>query len=56
MHKLLSKFLELDDFGSLLSEANNSVSSPYGRIPLCMLLELSVHFLPHYCYNDATGR
>ena len=55
-HKLLSKYLHLDDFSSLFCEANNSVSAPYGRIPLYMLLELSVHFLPHYCYNDATGR
>ena len=55
-HKLLSKFLQLDDFNSLLCEANNCVSAPVGRIPLCMLLELSVHFLPHYCYNDATRR
>jgi len=55
-HKLLSKHLLLDSFDALFCEANSSITAPYGRIALYMLLELSVHFLPHYCYNDATGR
>ncbi|CAF1661747.1 unnamed protein product, partial [Didymodactylos carnosus] len=55
-HELLSKYLLLDDFESLLNEVNHSVSAPYGRIALHIFWELTYDFLPHYCYNGSTNR
>ncbi|XP_040569024.1 cytoplasmic FMR1-interacting protein [Lepeophtheirus salmonis] len=54
--KLLSEHLSLDDFNSLLSEANRNVLAPYGRITLHVFWELNYDFLPTYCYNGATNR
>ncbi|XP_074599073.1 cytoplasmic FMR1-interacting protein Sra-1 [Brevipalpus obovatus] len=55
-HKLLSKFVELDDFDALLKEANHNVSAPYGSITLHVFSDLCYNFLPTYCYNSSTGR
>ncbi|KAH9394332.1 Cytoplasmic FMR1-interacting protein 1 [Tyrophagus putrescentiae] len=55
-HKLLTKYVKLDAFESLLSEANHSVSAPYGRITLHIFSELMYDFLPRYCFNSSTQR
>ena len=55
-HKLLSKHLTLDNFSSILREANHNVSAPYGRITLHVFWELNYDFLPNYCYNISTNR
>lgn len=55
-HKLLSKFLALDDFEAMLKEANHLVQAPYGRITLHVFVELNYDFLSNYCYNGATNR
>nr|KAG5711988.1 hypothetical protein BaRGS_026429 [Batillaria attramentaria] len=55
-HRLLGEYLELNDFDSMLREANQSVSAPYGRITLHIFWELNYDFLPNYCYNGATNR
>ncbi|CAF4339788.1 unnamed protein product [Rotaria magnacalcarata] len=55
-HELLSSFLTLDSFESIVSEVNHSVSSALGRITLHIFWELTYDFLPHYCYNGSTNR
>lgn len=55
-HKLLSKFVTLDDFDAMLREANHNVLAPYGRVCLHVFWELNYDFLPNYCYNAATNR
>lgn len=55
-HKLLSKWLALDDFESMLKESNHNVLAPYGRITLHVFVELNYDFLSNYCYNAATNR
>jgi cytoplasmic FMR1 interacting protein len=55
-HKLLSKWLALDDFDSMYREANHNVLAPYGRITLHVFWELNYDFLPNYVYNAATNR
>lgn len=55
-HKLLSANLALDDFDSMLKEANHNVLAPYGRITLHVFVELNYDFLSNYCYNAATNR
>ncbi|XP_050079381.1 cytoplasmic FMR1-interacting protein [Anopheles maculipalpis] len=55
-HKLLSKWLALDDFDAMLKEANHNVLAPYGRITLHVFVELNYDFLANYCYNAATNR
>ncbi|CAL8114581.1 unnamed protein product [Orchesella dallaii] len=56
-HKLLKKFLTgLDDFDSMLREANQNVLAPYGRTTLHVFCELNYDFLPNYCYNASTNR
>ncbi|KAL8601614.1 hypothetical protein ACOMHN_003880 [Nucella lapillus] len=55
-HRMLGKFLTLDDFDAMLLEANHSVSAPYGRITLHIFWELNYDLLPNYCYNGATNR
>lgn len=55
-HKLLSKWLALDDFDSMFREANHNVLAPYGRITLHVFWELNYDFLPNYVYNAATNR
>ncbi|XP_076261449.1 cytoplasmic FMR1-interacting protein Sra-1 [Rhynchophorus ferrugineus] len=55
-HKLLSKWLALDDFDSMLREANHNVLAPYGRITLHVFWELNYDFLSNYVYNAATNR
>ncbi|GAB0094881.1 Cytoplasmic FMR1-interacting protein [Sergentomyia squamirostris] len=55
-HKLLSKYLALDDFESMVKEANHLVQAPYGRVTLHVFVELNYDFLSNYCYNAATNR
>lgn len=55
-HRLLSRYLALDDFASILREADHGVLAPYGRITLHVFWELNYDFLPNYCYNAATNR
>ncbi|PAA60176.1 hypothetical protein BOX15_Mlig029510g1 [Macrostomum lignano] len=56
-HRLLSEAgLSLDDFDSLLSEANEEVSSACGKITLHIFWELQLDFVPQYCYNSSTNR
>lgn len=55
-HKLLSKWLALDDFDCMFREANHNVLAPYGRITLHVFWELNYDFLPNYVYNAATNR
>lgn len=55
-HKLLSKWLALDDFDAMYREANHNVLAPYGRITLHVFWELNYDFLPNYVYNAATNR
>ncbi|CAF3028948.1 unnamed protein product [Rotaria sp. Silwood2] len=55
-HELLSSYLTLDSFESIISEVNHSVSSALGRITLHIFWELTYDFLPHYCYNGSTNR
>jgi cytoplasmic FMR1 interacting protein len=53
---MLAKHLTLTDFNSMLMEANQSVSAPYGRITLHIFWELNYDLLPNYCFNGATDR
>ncbi|KAI8431301.1 hypothetical protein MSG28_015853 [Choristoneura fumiferana] len=55
-HKLLSRYLALDDFDSILRESDHGVLAPYGRITLHVFWELNYDLLPNYCYNAATDR
>jgi hypothetical protein len=55
-HKLLSRYLALDDYDAMFRESNHSVLAPYGRITLHVFWELNYDFLPNYCYNAATNR
>ncbi|XP_063899384.1 cytoplasmic FMR1-interacting protein-like isoform X1 [Helicoverpa armigera] len=55
-HKLLSRYLTLDDFDAILRESDHGVLAPYGRITLHVFWELNFDFLPNYCYNAATDR
>lgn len=55
-HKLLSKWLALDDFDCMLKESNHNVLAPYGRITLHVFVELNYDFLSNYNYNAATNR
>lgn len=55
-HKLLNQHLTLDDFSTILREANHNVSAPYGRITLHVFWELNYDFLPNFCYNGSTNR
>lgn len=55
-HKMLSKYLALDNFDGMVKEANHNVLAPYGRITLHVFVELNYDFLVNYCYNAATNR
>ncbi|OON15300.1 cytoplasmic Fragile-X interacting family protein [Opisthorchis viverrini] len=55
-HRMLSEHLELDDFDALLREANNFVTSPFGKIAVHVFWELTYDVVKNYCYNDATNR
>lgn len=55
-HKLMNKFISLNDFDAMMREANHNVSAPYGRITLHVFWEVNYDFLPNYCYNAATNR
>ncbi|KAI5635911.1 cytoplasmic fragile-X interacting family domain-containing protein [Phthorimaea operculella] len=53
-HKLLSRYLTLDDFEAILRESDHGVLAPYGRVTLHVFWELNYDLLPNYCYNAAT--
>lgn len=55
-HKLLSRYLTLDEFDAILRESEHGVLAPYGRVTLHVFWELNYDFLPNYCYNAATDR
>lgn len=55
-HKLLSKWLALDDYDCMYREANHNVLAPYGRITLHVFWEVNYDFLQNYVYNAATNR
>ncbi|KAJ2941818.1 hypothetical protein O0L34_g10626 [Tuta absoluta] len=55
-HKLLSRYLTLDDFEAILRESDHGVLAPYGRVTLHVFWELNYDLLPNYCYNAATDR
>lgn len=55
-HKLLSKHLVLEDFDALFKEADQNVTSSYGRITVHILYEINADVLPNYCYNQSTMR
>ncbi|KAL5460570.1 hypothetical protein EMCRGX_G034022 [Ephydatia muelleri] len=55
-HQLLSQHVQLDPFNAMYHEANQSVSTPHGRITLHIFWELSFDFIPHFCYNSSTDR
>ena len=55
-HQMLSEHVCLDPWDSMFNEANQSVSSPHGRITLHIFWELHYDFLPNFCYNSRTDR
>lgn len=56
MHEMLARHLHLDAYDELLNEANNSVTSAYGRITLQVFAELCTDIIPNHCYNTADRR
>ncbi|EGD72022.1 hypothetical protein PTSG_00038 [Salpingoeca rosetta] len=56
MHEMLTQHLQLDPYEELLNEANNSVTSAYGRITLQVFAELCTDVIPNHCYNTADRR
>ena len=55
-HEMLSEHVSLDSWTAMFNEANQSVSSPHGRITLHIFWELHYDFLPNFCYNSTTDR
>ena len=55
-HQMLSEHVSLDSWTAMFNEANQSVSSPHGRITLHIFWELHYDFLPNFCYNSTTDR
>ena len=55
-HKLLAKHLVLEDFDALFKEADQNVTSSYGRITVHILYEINSDVLANYCYNQTTMR
>jgi cytoplasmic FMR1 interacting protein len=55
-HQMLSEHVCLDSWTAMFNEANQSVSSPHGRITLHIFWELHYDFLPNFCYNSTTDR
>ena len=55
-HKMLSKYVSLDPFFSMLREVDQGVSAPHGRITLHVFWELHYDFLPNFSYNSTTER
>ena len=53
---MLGKHLVLEDFTSLFKEADQNVTSSYGRITVHILYEINSDILPNYCYNQSTQR
>jgi cytoplasmic FMR1 interacting protein len=57
-HKLLSQYLSLDTFESMMSEVNDSISavSFEGRISRHVIEEVCFDLFPNYIYNSYTQR
>eukprot|EP00911_Craspedida_sp_UC1_P002217 UC1_evm1s1691 len=55
-HALLSEHLTLDSYEEMFAEANDSVTSQYGRITLHVFAELCCDILPNFTYSSATRR
>ena len=55
-HKMLSEYVALDPFVSMLREVDHGVSAPHGRITLHVFWELHYDFLPNFSYNSTTDR
>ncbi|OAF71642.1 Specifically Rac1-associated protein 1 [Intoshia linei] len=55
-HKIISKCVNLTSFENLLSEADQNVVLPYGRILSHTFMEISEDLIPKYCYNESTNR
>ncbi|KAL3312959.1 Cytoplasmic FMR1-interacting protein 2 [Cichlidogyrus casuarinus] len=55
-HRMLSEHLKLDDFDSLLEEANGKVVSPMAKSTVHIFWEIRYDLVKNYCYNDATCR
>ena len=55
-HKMLSEYVALDPFVSMLREVDQGVSAPHGRITLHVFWELHYDFLPNFSYNSTTER
>ncbi|XP_071492155.1 cytoplasmic FMR1-interacting protein 1-like isoform X1 [Diadema antillarum] len=55
-HSMLSAYIVLPSFQSLVSEADSNVGGPCGTIALNLALDLSSEVLPKYCYNGTTQR
>ncbi|KAI8914667.1 cytoplasmic fragile-X interacting family-domain-containing protein [Gorgonomyces haynaldii] len=57
-HELLSKYLDLDDFDAILSEANEDVKMVEcsGRIIAHTVQEIMQDIIPNFCFNNMTGR
>ena len=57
-HQLLSRFLALDPFESVLAEVNDSTSmvSFESRIARHIIEELVMDFFPNFCFNTTTHR
>ena len=53
---MLCKHLVLEDFDALFKEADQNVTSSYGRIAVHILYEINSDVLPNYCYNQSTMR
>jgi len=46
----------LEDFDALFKEADQNVTSSYGRITVHILYEINSDILPNFCYNQSTMR
>lgn len=55
-HRLLSEHCQLDDFGEMLQEVNDSVTSIYGRITVHVFAELCTDVLPNFAFNSVSCR
>lgn len=55
-HKLLASDLTLDSYEEMFAEANDSITSQYGRITYHVFAELCCDILPNFTYNSATRR
>ena len=48
--------MQLDSFETLFKEADQNVTSSYGKIAVHILHEIKTDVLPNFCYNQSTMR